>query len=260
MKILDNDCLKDRGGRQLKANDAFSFACHAGLSCFNQCCRNLNLFLYPYDVLRLKNHLRITSEKFIDTHVDLVLREGSYLPDVLLTMADNDQQTCPFLTDQGCSVYEDRPYSCRMFPIEQGAFFDESSRQTEMVSFYRPPDFCRGQEEQQTMTPKDWIADQEAEKYVLRTRQWGEIKALFGTDPWRGTGPYSPMAKMVFMAAYNVDAFREFVLNSSFLKRYKVKPALQKKLRVSDTELMAFGWEWIKLHLWGKPSPMLRQK
>lgn len=260
MKIIDNDHLQDRGGRQLKANDTFSFACHDRLSCFNQCCRNLNLFLYPYDVLRLKSYLGISSEQFIDSHVDLVLREGSHLPDVLLTMADNEQKTCPFLTDQGCSVYEDRPYSCRMFPIEQGALFDEESRQTEMVYLYRPPDFCRGQEEQRTMTPEDWIADQEAEKYVRRTQQWGEVKALFAADPWAGAGPYSPMAKMVFMAAYNVDGFREFVFNSSFLKRYKVKSATLKKLRASDVELMAFGWEWIKLHLWGKPSPVLRLK
>lgn len=260
MKIVEKDQVADLPGRQLAPNETFNFSCHAGLNCFNQCCRNLNLFLYPYDVLRLKQHLGMTSGQFIDTHTDLVMREGNHFPDVLLTMADNDQQTCPFLSEAGCTVYEDRPYSCRMFPVEQGALFNDDSQKPELVYFYRPPDFCQGQNESQTMTPQDWIDDQEAVKYVRRTQQWAEVKALFAADPWKGAGPYSPMAKMVFMAAYNVDDFRAFVFESTFLKRFKVKQAVLKKLRASDTELMAFGWEWIKLQVWGKPSSVLRLK
>ena len=44
--------------------DGFTFACHPEVPCFNQCCRRLNLVLTPYDVLRLKNHLGMSSEEF----------------------------------------------------------------------------------------------------------------------------------------------------------------------------------------------------
>ncbi len=40
---------------------------------FSLCCRNLNLFLYPYDVIRLKKGLEITSDQFLDKYVDIVL-------------------------------------------------------------------------------------------------------------------------------------------------------------------------------------------
>ncbi len=258
MKIFDRNHLETVAGRRLAADDIFSFSCHHGLDCFNRCCRNLNLFLYPYDVLRLRKRLGLDAGAFIDRHVDLVLREGSHFPDVLLTMADNAEKTCPFLTDRGCSVYEDRPYSCRLFPVEEGLLYDEAGREAETVYFYRPPDFCRGRHEERPLTPQQWIADQQAEAYTRLTRQWAEVKALFADDPWGAAGPYSPGAKMAFMAAYNVDAFREFVFHSTFLKRFKVKSAELKKLRASDTELMTFGWEWIKLHFQGRPSPRLR--
>ena len=48
----------------------FRFACHPGVSCFTQCCRKLDLFLYPYDIIRLKKRLGISSEEFLDKSFD----------------------------------------------------------------------------------------------------------------------------------------------------------------------------------------------
>ena len=260
MKIIKQEDLDNLGGQRLEADENFSFACHAGLDCFNQCCRNLNLFLYPYDILRLKNSLGLTSGEFIETHVDLVLRDGNHFPDVLLSMADNKDKTCPFLTTEGCGVYDDRSYSCRMFPVEQGALYQGNKTAPDLIYFFRPPDFCQGSQEQQQLTPEQWLDDQDAQTHARLTRQWSAVKALFVDNPWGEAGPYGSMGKMAFMAAYNVDAFRDFVFNSSFLKRFKVKTAVQKKLRASEAELMKFGWEWIRWQVWGLKSNLLRLK
>ena len=56
------------------------------------------------------------------------------------------------------------------------------------------------------------------------------------------------------MAAYNVDGFRDFIFQSSFLKRYKVKSALLKKLKTDDVQLLKFGFEWVKFFIWGIKS------
>ena len=42
---------------RLGPDDTFQFACHPGVSCFNRCCGDVNIFLSPYDVLRLKTGL-----------------------------------------------------------------------------------------------------------------------------------------------------------------------------------------------------------
>ena len=60
------------------------------------------------------------------------------------------------------------------------------------------------------------------------------------------------------MAAYNLDRFREFLFTSTFFKRYRVKPDLKRRLRTSDQELMLFGFQWIKLFVWGIPSKQIR--
>ena len=124
MKNVDIDEIDKLPGRRIKEGETFCFRCHPEVSCFNRCCRNLNLFLYPFDVVRLKQCLGITSNVFLDEYVDVVLRPSNFFPEVLLRMAPTPEKTCPFLTDTGCSVYADRPDTCRIFPIEQGMLYD----------------------------------------------------------------------------------------------------------------------------------------
>ncbi len=238
-------------GKLLAPGESFSFACHPGVSCFNQCCRNLRLFLYPYDIIRLKKGLGIGTGDIIDRHTDLVLRDNTYFPSVLLRMADNEERTCPFLSDEGCSVYPDRPQTCRAFPVEQGLYFKDENTPPEMLHYFRPPDFCMGQYESPRWTTASWEADQNAVYYNRMTLEWADILRLFHTDPFGGAGPYSGKGKMAFMAAYNMDAFRDFVLNSSFLRRYAVAPKLRMKIKTDDVALLRLGFSWIRLFVFG---------
>ena len=260
MKKVDIEKIHEVPGRRLQSGDRFRFRCHADIACFNRCCRNLNLFLYPYDVLRLKESLEISSDRFLDEYVDVVLRETNFFPEVLLKMADTSEKTCPFLSASGCSVYPDRPDTCRTFPVEHGLIYDAASRKNRSVHFFRPPDFCLGQHEDTEWTLADWAGDQESETYNKMTARWAEIRQLFQSDPWGAEGPRGPKARMAFMAAYNIDSFREFVFDSSFLKRYKVKATLVKKARRDDVALMKLGFAWIKLFVWGKSTKTIRLK
>jgi Fe-S-cluster containining protein len=260
MKTIDEKDIDRLPGLRLKPGDTFNFRCHPGIACFNRCCRNLNLFLYPYDVLRLRRNLKISSEQFLDEHVDIVLRKDNYFPDVLLRMADNAEKTCPFLHQSGCKVYPDRPDTCRSFPVEHGLMYDSKTGKNRPVHFFRPPDFCLGRMEDTTWDIESWSHDQEAVRYSQMTVEWAEVKQLFQSDPWGGEGPQGPRGRMAFMAAYNLDRFREFVFESSFLKRYKVKPARVKKIRADDLELLKLGIDWIKLFVWNIPSKQIRPK
>ncbi len=254
MRYLDPGKINEIPGDAIDGSASFSFECRRGLSCFNTCCRNLNLFLYPYDVVRLKNHLSIPSDQFLDTHVDVVLREANYFPDVLLRMAENEQKTCPFLTGSGCSVYINRPGTCRLFPVEPGVYYDEDAGTTREMYFFRPPDFCLGGGEKRNWTIKGWVKNQDAAAHHDMAVRWADLKRRFQTDPWGDEGPDSQKGKMAFMAAYNIDRFRDFVFQSSFLKRYKVPRPVIKKIRANDRELLLLGFAWIKLYLWGVPS------
>jgi uncharacterized protein len=259
MKCIDARQIEQLPGRLLNG-ETFRFRCHAALACFNRCCRNLNLFLYPYDVLRLCHNQGIGSETFIDRHADVVMRPGHYFPEVLLRMADNQERTCPFLETDGCSVYPDRPDTCRSFPVESGEIHDALRNCTAPVHFFRPPDFCLGRHEDQIWTIDTWQKDQVARPYQQMTRLWAEVRMLFQENPWGPEGFAGPKGRMAFMAAYKIDLFRDFVFNSSFLKRYRLKAELIRKLRTDDTALLKFGYEWIRVFVWGRPSAQIRHR
>jgi hypothetical protein len=254
LKYIETDELTNLRGKILSETDRFSFKCHAGLTCFNQCCRNLNLYLYPYDIIRLKKKLGISSDRFIEAYTDIVTRPGRHYPDVLLRMADNAEKTCIFLTPSGCGVYTDRPHTCRAYPFEQGVYYDVLRNKSRLVHFFRPPEFCEGPRESRICTLKSWETEQEASFYNTMTAQWADVMRLFQNDPWGGQGPVGRQGKMAFMAAYNMDAFREFVLASSFLQRYSIKPDLRLKIKSDDLALLKLGMAWIKLFLFGVHS------
>jgi Fe-S-cluster containining protein len=258
MKYIDLDKLKEIPGRRIEAEDTFSFRCYPGIGCFNRCCRNLNLFLYPYDVLRLKNAIDISSDEFLDQYVDVVLRSGNFFPEVLLRMSQNEDKNCAFLIESGCSVYADRPDTCRMFPMEHGVIYDAALKKDKPVYFFRPPNFCLGPDENMQWTVSTWSQDLDAQRYHKMAIRWAELKQLFQSDPWGGEGPQGPKAKMAFMATYNIDRFREFVFHSSFLKRYKVKAVILNKIENDDGELLKFGFDWVKFFLWGIKSKKIR--
>ncbi len=257
MKYIETDKPEEAGGKLLAEGEQFFFRCYPGISCFNRCCRNLNLFLYPYDIIRLRKSLGITSGEFIETYTDLVYREDSHFPSVLLRMASNEERTCPFLTDAGCRVYPDRPQTCRAFPVEHGIYYDAESGKSRLLHYFRPPDFCQGRFEDTAWTKDSWAADQKAEFYNQMTVEWAELVRLFHADPWGGEGPAGSRGKMAFMATYNIDAFREFVLGSSFLKRYKVKADARIRLKSDDVALLRLGMAWVKLFLFGIADPLI---
>lgn len=260
MKQIDIEEMDGLIGRRLGPNDTFSFRCHPDIDCFNRCCRNLNLFLYPYDVIRLKKNRGVSSDEIIDRYVDVVMRKGNFFPDVLLRMAENEEKTCPFLREAGCLVYPDRPDACRSFPLEFGMLYRQEDRQPEKICFFKPPAFCSGPKEAALWTMDAWVEDQQADPFHRMTARWAEVKQRFRINPWGPAGMENPKAKMAFMAAYNVDKFRDFVFGSSFLKRFKVTAAVSKKIKRSDTALMMLGFSWIDLFVWGKLSPDIQPR
>jgi uncharacterized protein len=258
MKSIQQDDIDQIPGKRIAGVQRFSFQCRPELACFNRCCRNLNLLLYPFDVLQLKQALGITADTFLEEYVDVVMRTGNFFPEVLLRMSDDQAGACIFSSSSGCRVYADRPHTCRTFPMEYGLQYHGNSRKPEIIGFFRPPKFCLGQHETQDWTLQTWAGDQGAAKHQQMSRKWSEVKQLFQKDPWGQEGPQGRRAKMAFMASYNMDAFRTFVFGSSLLKRYKVKTDLLKKIQADDVELMLFGFDWIKLFVWGIQTKKIR--
>ncbi|MFO7859717.1 MAG: YkgJ family cysteine cluster protein [Desulfosalsimonas sp.] len=239
------------GSRSEVTGGGFYFACHPGVPCFTRCCRNPDMYLYPYDIIRLKTRLEMDSETFLDTHTYMAVRDNPWFPHVMLKMSQKQGRPCAFLTDQGCTVYADRPFSCRAYPLEPALSRDMEDSRPDRYFVMRHP-YCKGHEQHQYQSVEQWIADQQLGAYIEHNRRWAAIDALLRANPWGPKGLENPAVKMVFMAAFNPDRFREFVLSSSFLKRFDIPGARRSAVEARDTDLMALGFDWIEFLLTGK--------
>ncbi len=64
MDVFREKILK--GYERMGLDNCFKFSCHRDIPCFNKCCGNVNIFLTPYDVLRMKNRLKMESGEFLE--------------------------------------------------------------------------------------------------------------------------------------------------------------------------------------------------
>ena len=63
---------------RLGPDDRFKFACRPGISCFNMCCGDVNIFLSPYDVLRMKKRLGMKSGDFLEKYTLMTKPRSEY--------------------------------------------------------------------------------------------------------------------------------------------------------------------------------------
>ena len=78
--------------------------------------------LTPYDILTMRKKLDMDSEKFLAIFTTPQILEKADMPVVTLKLLDDDRRSCPFVRDkEGCMIYEDRPTTCRYYPLGVGS-------------------------------------------------------------------------------------------------------------------------------------------
>jgi len=236
--------------------DIFHFSCHKGISCFTECCAKLRLILTPYDILRMKNHLKLTSDQFLERYTDTIIDNNSRFPMVKLKMREGQKQACPFVTNDGCSIYEDRPEACRLYPVGRASAMVDGEKDARKRFFMVAESHCQGFKEKHEWTLDDWINHEGVREYSSMNDQWLGII----TSP-KSLGPKTHLPQkhqMFFMASYNLDKFRGFLFKSGFFDRFEVDSDLKERLKSDDTTLMSFAFDWLKFSLFGEKTIQLK--
>jgi Fe-S-cluster containining protein len=238
---------------RLGPEDTFRFACHPGVPCFTRCCADVNIFLSPYDVLRMKRRLGLSSRAFLETHTLLPVQKDMKTPVVMLRMTDAETKPCPFLGPQGCTIYADRPWPCRMYPLGLAAQKDApDGAPGERFCFLLREAECRGLDEAREWTVRRWYEDQGIDAYDA----WGDAFKELTLHPFFESGGVLSPEKlhMFFTACYDLDAFREFVFGSTLLQRFEVDEDLVEEMRYDDEALLRFAFLWLRFSLFGEPT------
>ena len=237
----------------LDLNDRFGFRCSPDVPCFNACCRDLNQALAPYDILRLKNSLGVTSGVFIETYTNQHIGPESGLP--ILSLKPNPKSTdkeCPFVTPQGCRVYTDRPASCRLYPLARGTSRDrQTGHIREHFALIKEP-HCLGFRQDNIHTARSWIEDQDLILYNEFNDLFLELISLKNK---MFPGPLDLVARHLFhRALYDLDAFREQISRQGLPDDFTLSAAEQEAIQTDDVALLRLAHTYVKKALFTDES------
>ena len=236
--------------------EIFTFRCHKGIACFTKCCADLNLVLTPYDVLRLKNRLGLPSAEFLERYTEPCPKQQGRFPLLRLKMNQDPRRPCPFVAEEGCVVYEDRPGACRIYPLGRAASKVGGGSETRTKLFLVREPHCLGLRERKTWTVAEWLASEGLSEYIALNDQWLEI-----TTSRKSLGRREDILRkiqMFTMASYNLDRFKTFVFESRFLDLFEIDPDLREQLRHDEPALLRFAMQWLKFSLFGEPTMKLK--
>ena len=111
-----------------------------------------------------------------------------------------------------------------------------------------------GFEEDKEWTVSKWRKDQGVDIHDDINAQWTDLVVRKRSFP--PNIKLTDQAKqMFFMVSYNIDKFREFVFESSFLKRFDVDEKTLDKIKNDEIELLKFGVNWLKGILFKQTDP-----
>ena len=124
--------------------------------------------------------------------------------------------------------------------------------QGERFYFLLQDEACKGFDEPQEWTVREWLDDQGIDEYD----RWGEgFKELTLHEFFEKGGVLSPeKMHMLFTACYDLDKFREFVFESTLLQRFEVDEDFVEEMRYDDEALLRFAFLWLRFSLFGEQT------
>jgi Fe-S-cluster containining protein len=237
----------------IEGNTEITFRCHRGIACWNACCSNIDISLTPYDILRLKNRLKMKSGDFLVKYTLPYEMEQGGIAGVKLKPVENGS-ACQFMVPEGCSVYEDRPTACRYYPVallsmrKQNEYTD-----THAYALVKEP-HCLGHNEPRPIRIEDYRQEQGIPEYDDHGRGWRQL-VLKKKSSGPTVGKPTPRSlQLFFMACYDLDRFREFVASDSFNDVYDLPADLKEKIRTDEIALMEFAFQLMRQVMFNEMS------
>ena len=245
--------------RQLKLESKICFNCYPGISCFNACCKQADITLAPYDIIRLKNRLGMTSTEFLKKHTVPFEMDAHGTPGVKMRTTDDDP-VCLFMDEEkGCTVYEDRPSACRYYPVALLASRRSDEYHDEQNYALVEESHCMGHKEAREITVADYRKEQKVEEYDELNRDYYRI-ILKKKSAGPAIGKPSPTSfQFFFLVCYDIDRFKDFLSAPNFRAVYDISDEEYETIMTDDVERLKFGYRLLMQVLFGEDKIPLKE-
>lgn len=233
----------------ISLDDTFGFDCHPAVPCFNHCCRDLNQALTPFDVLRIRTHLGITWEAFIERFAGVHAGPATGLPVVSLRFHTRGDGRCPFVTAQGCRIYPARPTSCRLYPLARALRRRRADGLVTVHYALLRESHCKGFQQPRQQTVRQWIIDQDLAQGVAAEDGLMEVIALKNR---MRPGPLPPEAlQWVQTALYDLETLKAQATAGDLKIKDGAGPL---PAMADDTAWLAWGLAWVQRFVSGRTN------
>jgi Fe-S-cluster containining protein len=241
----------------LEGTAALQFQCRKGIACWNACCSNIDISLTPYDIVRLKQHLELSSSEFLNRYTVPYEMEKDGIAGVKLRPVDGGT-ACRFMTDAGCGVYADRPTACRYYPVALLSMRKQDESIDRQYYAIVREDHCLGHQEPRTQTIDEYRAEQGLPEYDDLAHGWRQlILKKKSSGPTVGK-PSKRSLELFFMTCYDIDRFRSFVASDSFSGIYELPADELHAMLLDDVTLLQFGFRFLRQVLFGEMTIPMR--
>jgi uncharacterized protein len=237
----------------VEGSHVIEFSCHKGIDCWNACCSNIDISLTPYDVLRMKTRLGISSTEFLKDYTVPYEMEKDGIAGIKFRPVEGGS-ACRFMKPEGCDIYTDRPTACRYYPVallsmrKQDEYVDRDS-----FAIVKE-DHCKGHEVNRPISIGDYRKEQGLEEYDELARGWRQlVLKKKSSGPTIGK-PSLRSRQLFFMACYDIDKFREFIQMESFGKLFELPADEKEALLKDDVGLLQFAFRFLRQVLFGEES------
>lgn len=243
---------------ELGLDTEIRFDCHPGVSCFNACCRNIDITVTPYDIVRLKRRLGISSREFVGGYTAPFEMDFHGMPGLKLLTKPGSAE-CVFLSEEGCTVYEDRPAACRYYALGNMGVRKKGDAEVEDIYFLVKESHCKGHEEPRTLTVRQYREEQGIERYDEMNREWRDIVIKKRTSGPTLGKPSERSLQLFDMCSYDVDSFREFIGSPGFRDLFDVPEQERAAMEADEERLLLFAFRFLKQVLFGEWTIPMRE-
>ena len=237
---------------QLTGSDTIRFHCHPGVSCFNVCCKSINIQLTPYDIIRLKRRLGLDAADFVARYTVPFEMDQHGMPGLRLAVKPGTSE-CAFLGEEGCTVYEDRPTACRYYPLGNMGVRKVGESEVEELYFLVQERHCKGHEEPRTISIDDYRSEQEVQPYEEMNADWREIVLKKRSAGPTIGAPSARSLQLFDMCSYDMENFRRFTQSPGFNEMFDLDAETRARLDSDDDEyLLDFAMDFLRQVLFGE--------
>jgi len=237
----------------LEPNADIQFSCHKGISCWNACCKSADITLTPYDIIRLKDATGKDSSEVLQEHTVPFTMDADGMPGIKLRTTNDG--ACLFMDEEaGCTIYENRPSSCRYYPLGNLSMkkADQAHENQHFVLVKEP--HCKGHEEDRSLPIQDYRKEQKVEEYDQHNIEYFQL-ILKKKSMGPGVGKPPEMSlQLFFMACFDQDRFRRFILSDAFKSNYILEESLYEDIQKDDIALMYFGFRLLRQVLYNEQT------